>query len=568
LFFLLPEAAPRVHLAALGRRVDAVVSCGPAAGFVTADAAGRYAPVFPGWGHYHYAISTTIDSAQYYFDQGLSLYYGYHLTESLASFKEAALQDSNCVMIYWGQALAMGPYYNSIFSYKMPPEVLPVLTRMNILAAEAGAREKDLAAVMNRRYSPDTTDSRRAVLDRDYSEGMRGLIGKYPDDKDIKALYVDGVMTEHAWDLWDTKGLPKPWTPELIKDCKEILAADPYHPAALHYHIHLLEASLHPEETLASAEKLKVLMPGVAHMVHMASHSYQRSGLYSKGVSSNDSANAAQERYSVLAPQLHLTTNVFHFYAVEAFCAMTGGMYEKAMAAARHGEAAILSRPGVPKTYSQYLVMIPAIVEVRMGKWQAILDRPEPDRGWVYASLLSDFARGMAFIRTGKLDSARRCLERLKVEMRDSSLVARQGPANAPVESAQIAEGILEGELCFAEVGQPPKAEGAAAVRRAAAMVAFDRAMAHEDAMSYVEPKDWLLPVRQFAGVCLLRLGRAAEAEKLYREDLVQNPGNGWALLGLSQSLAAQRKYAAGEYMDQARKAFANAEVMPTASAY
>ena len=560
LFFLLPEAAPRGDLAAVRRQDDAVVGCGPATmAVLQTDAAGRYAPVFPGWGHYHYAISTTIDSAQYYFDQGLSLYYGYHLTESLASFKEAALKDSNCVMTYWGQALAMGPYYNSIFSYKMPPEVLPVLNRMNILAA----------AVMNRRYSPDTTDSRRAALDRDYSEGMKGLIGKYPDDKDIKALYVDGVMTEHAWDLWDTKGLPKPWTPELIKDCEAILAADPYHPAALHYHIHLLEASLHPEVTLESAEKLKVLMPGVAHMVHMASHSYQRSGLYSKGVSSNDSANAAQEQYSAMAPQLHLTTNVFHYYAVEAFCAMTGGMYEKAMAAAEHGEKAVLSRPGLPKNNMQYFFMMPAMVQVRMGKWQAILELPRPDRGWVYASLLSDFARGMAFVRTGKLDSASRCLERLKVEMRDSSLIVRQRPSNAPVESALIAEGILEGELCFATVGQPPKAGGRQrSDGPAVAMAAFDRAMAHEDGMSYVEPKDWLLPVRQYAGVCLLKLGKAAEAGKLYREDLEQNPGNGWALLGLSQSLAAQRKYAAGEYMDQARKAFANAEVMPTASAY
>jgi tetratricopeptide (TPR) repeat protein len=556
LFFLLPSAAPRRDLTVVSRRDDAVVGCGPAASFPTAGADGRYAPVFPGWGHYHYAISTKIDSAQYYFDQGLSLYYGYHLTESLASFKEAALKDSNCVMAYWGQALAMGPYYNSIFSYKMPPEVLPVLIRMNVLAAGAGASEKDLAAVMNRRYSPDTTDSRRAALGRDYSEGMRALIGKYPDDKDIKALYIDGVMTEHAWDMWDAKGSPKPWTPELIKDCEEILAADPYHPAALHYHIHLLEASLHPEETLASAEKLKVLMPGVAHMVHMSSHSYQRSGLYSKGVSSNDSANAAQEQYSAMAPQLHLTTNVFHYYAVEAFCAMTGGMYEKAMAAAEHGEKAVLSRPGLPKNNMQYFFMIPAMVQVRMGKWQAILERPRPDPGWVYASLLSDFARGMAFVRTGKLDSARGCLERLKVEMRDSSLTVRQRPSNAPVESALIAEGILEGELCSADK------------KPVAAMVAFDRAMAHEDGMSYVEPKDWLLPVRQYAGVCLLRLGNAAEAEKLYREDLEHNPGNGWGLLGLSEGLEAQHKTGSTEYSDRARKAFANAEVMPRASAY
>jgi tetratricopeptide (TPR) repeat protein len=191
-----------------------------------------------------------------------------------------------------------------------------------------------------------------------------------------------------------------------------------------------------------------------------------------------------------------------------------------------------------------------------MGKWQAILERPRPDRGWVYASLLSDFARGMAFVRTGRLDSARGCMERLKVEMRDSSLTVRQRPSNSPVESALIAEGILEGELCFAEN------------RPAAAMAAFDRAMAHEDAMSYVEPKDWLLPVRQYAGVCLLKLGRASEAEKLYREDLEQNPGNGWALLGLGQSLETQHKKGSAEYRARAREAFARAESIPVASAY
>jgi hypothetical protein len=92
--------------------------------------------------------------------------------------------------------------------------------------------------------------------------------------------------------------------------------------------------------------------------------------------------------------------------------------------------------------------------------------------------------------------------------------------------------------------------------------------MAHEDAMSYSEPKDWLLPVRQYAGVCLLKLGKAAAAERLYREDLVQNPGNGWALLGLSESLEAQQKSGATDYKNRARKAFADADAMPTASAY
>ncbi len=74
------------------------------------------------------------------------------------------------------------------------------------------------------------------------------------------------------------------------------------------------------------------------------------------------------------------------------------------------------------------------------------------------------------------------------------------------------------------------------------AMTAFNRAIECEDELTYLEPNDWPLPARHYAGACLLKLGRAAEAEKLYREDLVENPGNGWGLLGLYQSLVAQHK--------------------------
>jgi hypothetical protein len=86
--------------------------------------------------------------------------------------------------------------------------------------------------------------------------------------------------------------------------------------------------------------------------------------------------------------------------------------------------------------------------------------------------------------------------------------------------------------------------------------------------MSYGEPKDWVLPARHFAGACLLQLKRASAAERLYREDLVQNPGNGWALLGLAQSLESRDKQGAATFRDRAGVAFAAAEEMPPASAY
>ena len=534
------------------------LSCGPSnrAAELRPDATGRYAPVFPGWGHYHYKITTTNDSAQFYFDQGLSLYYGYHLTEAAASFREATLSDSNCVMAYWGEALAMGPYYNDSYYYKMPLAVLPVIDQMNRLVAMASPKEQDLIAVMKQRYDADTSMGHRVQLNRIYSEGIGKLVGKYPGDADIKALYVDGRMIEHAWDMWDNKGVARPWTPELIRYCEEILTANAEHPAALHYYIHLEEASRHPEAALHSADVLQALMPGVAHMVHMASHMYQRTGLYAKGVSINDRANAAVTNYSALATQLHLGVYSAHYYSVEAFCALNGGLYEKGMQIARESRRMLALNPSsMQRAGIQYHFMMPVFVAVRMGKWQEVLDLPAPDSNRVYASALSDFARGLAFLRLGKKEAAEACLDSLRDRLKDPVLSIRVLPQNAPIKAASVAEGILEGEILFA------------AGRTTEAMAAFNRAIECEDGMSYGEPKDWPLPARHYVGVCWLKLGRAAEAEKLYREDLVENPGNGWGLLGLYQSLVAQHKDAA-EYQKRYRDAFAAADWMPVASAY
>ncbi len=557
-FFLLPEVAPRWNLAAAGRRDDAAVSCGPEVALVQhADPTGRYAPVFPGWGHYHYPIATKSDSTQFYFDQGLSLYYGYHLTESLASFKEAARRDSGCLMAWWGQAMAMGPFYNNTYTYRMPAEVLPVLVRMNQLTADAPAREQDLASVMNRRYAADLSDSGRSSLNNAYSDGMKKLVGKYPDDKDIKALYIDGRMTEHAWDMFDSKWAPRPWTPELIRFCDEILAVDAYHPAALHYHIHLLEASRHPELTLPSADKLHMLMPGVAHMVHMSSHSYQRAGLFSKGVFINDSANAAQARYEELARNLKLDSDVIHYHAVEAFCALNGGMYAKALAEANTCRQAASTKRSATNMYLQYLYSMPVCVDVRLGKWQSLLDRPAPDTSWVYACILYEFGRGMAFLRRGDDRAAKNCLDSMRQRMRDHpGLTKWVRPTNPPSTGASIAAGILQAEIEFVRG------------RRSVAIETLTKTGAMEDQMIYREPKDWLLPVRQYIGTHLLEMAQPERAGKTFREDLLHNPGNGWSLLGLAKSLGLLHRDSAADYRAQAIKTFSYAEETPGSAVY
>ena len=544
-------------------RVDdrSIISCSPplAPEGITTDVNGKYAPIFPGWGHYSYRVRTSNDSAQLFFDQGLNLYYSYHFTEAFASFKEAARQDPECAMAYWGQALSMGPYYNS-YVYKMPAAVLPVLGKMNRAVTEGTEKEKDLVGAMNTRYSADTSDVRRRELNRAYSQHLAILVKKYPADPDIKALYVDAVMLEHAWDFWENDGTPKAWTAELVAYCEQILRDHPSHPAALHYEIHLVEASRHPEKALHNADVLQRTMPGVSHMVHMASHMYQRNGLYTEGVEINERAAGLQVYYDSMAPNLKIGTySLTHFDGVGAFCAMSSNMYSTGMQLSARLRKVLSTtyKPRLSNTFFQYLYMMPMFTALRSGKWNAIIAEPMPDSSLRYAALLDEFGRGLALLRLHDTVSARLHLGKLQLLLKDSSLTVRNLPFNAPLESAMIAKCILEGEIFFSEG------------RSDLAIRLLEEAVSREDKLIYREPKDWPIPARQFLGACLLERNRALEAEAVYRKDLVFNPGNGWAFLGLYQSLARQRKTKEAEkYRAKYVRAFSSAEELPPASVY
>jgi len=79
---------------------------------------------------------------------------------------------------------------------------------------------------------------------------------------------------------------------------------------------------------------------------------------------------------------------------------------------------------------------------------------------------------------------------------------------------------------------------------RAGAVMPWRRAVEVQDRLNYDEPPDWYYPVRESLGGALLRAGRPAEAEMVFRADLERNPRNPRSLFGLAESLRAQKKAA------------------------
>jgi tetratricopeptide (TPR) repeat protein len=538
---------------------ETVISCAPPLSDLAPDNNGKFIPPLPGLGKHTYAISTRQDSTRFYFNQGINFYYSYHLREALASFKEAARFDSSAAMAYWGQALSMGPYYN-VYAYKMKIGVPAALASMSRHRDNANEKEQGLIDAMQKRYSADTTNADRPELDRAYANAMSGLIKTYPGDNDIKALYIDAVMLEHKWDFYNTDRSPKQWTPELVALCETILKTDPDHPAAMHYYIHVTEASANPSLALAGAERLKDDMPGAGHMVHMATHMYQRNGLFAKGVTVNEDANTSWNTEDSLAPMLGLgKNNLIHVYAVQSYCAMNAGMYRSgAPVYQRARDKVVAGKPVFEKDpEAQWVYMIPTMALVRLGRWDEILQADAPSPQWKYAQVIDHFARGMANVRRKDLSAARSDLDNLEANLSDDLLNVRIMPFNKPAECGKVAADILIAEILFAEG------------RHDAAITAFNSAVAAEDALIYREPQQWLIPARQYLGMYLLKMNKAHEAEQVYRQDLDRNPGNGWSLLGLYQSLLAQKRPAeAAAAKENYQKAFDSADVNPIASAF
>lgn len=536
----------------------AAIGCAPGADDEFRTINGKYIPVMPGWGKHSYRITTGNDSAQFYFNQGLTFYYSYHAREAVASFKEAARFDSSSAMAYWGQALALGPTYNYGYAYKMPGSIPAILGAMNRHAASASPKEKALIAAMNQRYNAgDLADGQRPVLSTNYAEALKPLVQTFADDLDIKALYTDAVMLLHPWDFWYNDGRPKAWTPELVKYCEEILQKDPHHPAALHYYIHVTEASRKPEVALPGADSLLKLFPGVAHMVHMSSHEYERIGFYTQGVEANEKADRSLVVYDSLAKGLLPQVHVPHYYAVDAYCALSGAMQEKALAKSLVLRNSV--RPTTEAPYLQYQFMFPQLAMVRLGQWSRLLQDDTPiEPGWQYAQVLHHFAKGMALAKTKGYAQAEAHLQQLREAMKGETLRKRFAPhISSPAECAMVAENILQATLYF-EKKDPARA-----------IHTIKKAILAEDSLLYSEPKIWMLPARQYLGAFLLRVNRDKEAEAVYREDLVWNPGNGWSLLGLHQALEAQGKKTELAVLKKKYTAsFSGAEQIPPRSAY
>jgi tetratricopeptide (TPR) repeat protein len=522
-----------------------------------ASPTGALAPRLQNLGDYSLQVSTRNRDAQRFFDQGLRLSYAFNHAEARRAFREAQRLDPNLAMAYWGQALVLGPNINAAMQSSEEPDALALVQQAVKLKDRASARERAYIDALAVRYSGNAAD--RRARDEAYAAAMRQLHQKYPNDLDAAMLYVESVMDLRPWGYWQRDGAPHQNTAEIVTLTEQVLAKNPRHPGATHMYIHLMEATSSPEAAERAADTLLTLMPAAGHMVHMPGHIYQRVGRYADAIRANQLAIAADEDYITqcraqgLYPMAYYPHNLHFLW----FAATADGQGKLAVDTARTLASKIDDEMLKGAPFMAAFKMVPYYALTRFGRWEEMLEEPEPPAFSPALRSVWHYARGLSYVATEQVAAAERELAALRTLMADEAMKAPLFSPNLAGAALAPAPEVLAGEIAAAKKDFPT------------AIAHLDRAVRLEDSLVYTEPAEFHFPPRLALGAILLEAGRPAEAETVYWDDLRRNRENGWALLGLAQALRAQKKDADAALVDARLKAaWARADVSPSASRF
>ena len=492
------------------------------------------APLFDGMGDYHMPITTADPDAQRYFDQGMVLAFGFNHAESIRSFRAAQTLDPNCAMCFWGEALATGPNINvtsngkAIMAADERASARAAIDQALALIDGVTLKEQDWIKALDQRYDGQG-DTPRDPLDRAWADALADMAARYPDDTTVASVYAEALMNTMPWDYWGPDGEAKPDTQAVIASLEAVMAADPDHPLALHLYIHALEASSNAAKAEPAADRLANLVPGSGHLVHMPSHIYFRVGRYQDSALANiraaevDEAYIAQCNAQGFYPALYYPHNIHFLWASSTM----QGQSALSLDSARRVVANVRVEQVEQFPTIQFFRTVPMLSLVRFARWEEILVEPEPHEPFAFARAIWHYGRGVAHAALGDPEAALielAAIEQLEPQV-DEIFMGNVYPARDLLE---IAKALLIGEMAYRS--------GDAA----SAVLAFEEAVAMQDALPYTEPPFWYYPTRQSLGAALLASDRVAEAQAVFERDLEQYPMNGWSMFGLAEALRRQ----------------------------
>jgi tetratricopeptide (TPR) repeat protein len=282
----------------------------------------------------------------------------------------------------------------------------------------------------------------------------------------------------------------------------------------------------------------------------MAGHIDVRVGQWAQAQEQNRQAIKIDEVYRKVSPrQGFYNIYMAHNHQFLSWACMHGGRKEECLAAARRMMEGIPKEfiEGSPAAIDGYL-HLEIEAQLRFGEWDKVLAQKEPPATLPIKRSFWRYGRATALASKGDIAGA----EREQAEFR-KAVEAVPPDAKMAINNArkvlQIAEHALAGEIAYQRGNIDD------------AVKQLTMAVEIEDQLKYIEPPDWVWPVRHTLGAVLSSAGRFEEAEQVYRADLKKWPENGWSLYGLLACLKARNAPEAAAVEARFKKVWSGADI-------
>ncbi len=219
------------------------------------DGPRRRATIMPGMGKANFTVTTKSPEAQTFVNQGVAQLHSFFYFEAERSFRQAEQLDPNCVMSYWGMAMA------NVNNEGRARGFLKAGRKRDF--ARITPREKLYYEALEGFFQEgvDAKTRRRKLLD-----GLETIVQDFPRDLDARAW-----LAMVAWQNSGADGIGSRQAVDTVIDT--VLQVEPMHPGAHHYRIHLWDG-VKPIRAERSAALFAPSAPGIAHAWHMPGHTY------------------------------------------------------------------------------------------------------------------------------------------------------------------------------------------------------------------------------------------------------------------------------------------------------
>ena len=344
------------------------------------------------------------------FVEGLLKLHNFEYSDARESFQQAIEIDPDFTMAYWGEALSYEQSFWRRYDTEASRAVLQRLgaTPQERLQRAQTEREKDYIRSIEILFGQSSQREREEA----YSDSLRELSEKYPEDLDASAFYALSILVT----TYGGRDYARYMQAGAITE--KILDKDPRHPGALHYNIHSYDDPIHAPLGLRSAEIYSEVAPSAVHALHMGSHIYYALGMWELGIERNTRS---------FEEEISRQSDLSDPYSGAAYHALTWipygyqqmGEFEKAQEyialiakqVEHHGEHNPVHRNHYATVRASYLI--------DSLDWSGELaDVSIPHKGLsLYAHVTDIYAKGLVALNRGNLEGARAELEKMNGDM-------------------------------------------------------------------------------------------------------------------------------------------------------